>query len=169
VHIGRLLPLLPVGLFATLLTSCAGRLERPKIPAVIVVPAPGGTGNYLLSDYGQDLKNYEAAAKDATGMAAIPLRNKMVYSLLAEIDYVYYDYETKLFLNEGKFRVGADFLQLGMAAAGTLTNGTRGKTILSALLTGVTGVDLSIDKNFFRQQTVQAIAAWRRIETGLRR
>jgi hypothetical protein len=40
---------------------------------------------------------------------------------------------------------------------GTLTNGTRGKTILSALLTGVTGVNLSVDKNFFRQQTVQAI------------
>jgi hypothetical protein len=160
VHIGRLLLVFPVaGLFAILLTSCVGRLERPSVPPVIVVPAPGGTGNYILSDYGKDLTAYEAAAKDATGTAAVPLRNKMVYSIMAEIDYVFYDYETKLFLNEGRFHVGADFLQLGMAAGGTLTNGTRGKTILSALLTGVTGVDLSVDKNFFRQQTVQAITS----------
>ena len=155
-HIGkRSLPLILSVLFAISFTGCVGRLERPKIPAVIAVPSPDKTGNYTLANYADDLKNYAAA----TGDAATALRNKMVYSVLAEIDYVYYDYETKLFINEGQFRVGSDFLQLGMAAAGTLTNGTRGKTILSALLTGVTGVDLSFDKNFFRQQTVQAIAS----------
>jgi hypothetical protein len=133
------------------------RLARPSIPPVIVVPAPGGTGNYTLVNYESDLKLYNAP--DVTPTAAVALRNKMVYSLMAEIDYVFYDYETKLFLNEGRFHVASDFLQLGMSAAGTLTNGTRGKTILSALLTGVTGVNLSVDKNFFRQQTVQAIAS----------
>jgi hypothetical protein len=132
-----------------------GRFERPSIPPVIAVPSPDKTGNYTLANYADDLKSYAAA----TGDAATALRNKMVYSVLAEIDYVFYDYETKLFLNEGRFNVAADFLQLGMAAGGTLTNGARGKTILSALLTGVTGVNLSVDKNFFRQQTVQAIAS----------
>jgi len=83
----------------------------------------------------------------------------MVYSIAAEIDYAFYDYETKLFLNEGQFHVAGDFLQLGLAAASTASIGARGKTILGALLTGVTGLNLSIDKNFFRQQTVQAIAS----------
>jgi hypothetical protein len=83
----------------------------------------------------------------------------MVYSISAEIDYSFYEYETKLFLNEGQFHVGADFLQLGLAAASTVSIGARGKTILGALLTGVTGMNLSIDKNFFQQKTVQAIAS----------
>jgi hypothetical protein len=132
-----------------------GRFERPSIPPVIAVPSPDKTGNYTLQNYASDLAAYDKA----TGDAATALRNKMVYSLIAEIDYVFYDYETKLFLNEGRFNIGSEFLELGMAAAGTLTNGARGKTILSALLTGVTGVSLSVDKNFFRQQTVQAITS----------
>jgi hypothetical protein len=155
VHIGSPPLLLPIaGSLAILLTSCLGRFERPNIPGVIAVPAPDGkTGNYTLQNYADDLADYD----NKTGEAAAAVRNKIVYSLMAEIDYVFYDYETKLFLNEGLSHVGADFLQLGMAAGGTLTNGTRGKTILSALLAGVTGVDLSVDKNVFRQQTVQAI------------
>jgi hypothetical protein len=157
VHIGSPPLLLPIaGSLAILLTSCVGRLERPNIPGVIAVPAPDGkTGNYTLQNYADDLADYDKK----TAEAAVAVRNKMVYSLMAEIDYVFYDYETKLFLNEGLSQVGADFLQLGMAAGGTLTNGTRGKTILAALLTGMTGVDLSVDKNVFRQQTVQAITS----------
>lgn len=155
-HIGRLPLLLSLaGWSAAFLTSCVGRFDRPKMPAVFAVPSADKTGNYTLGNYATDLAGYA----DATGDSASAVRDKMVYSLLAEIDYVYYDYETKLFLNEAKFNVGSDFLQLGMAAAGTLTNGMRGKTILSALLAGVSGVDLSVDKNFFRQQTVQAITS----------
>jgi hypothetical protein len=127
------------------------------MPAVIAVPSPGGsrTGNYTLRNYAIDLTAYAGT----TGDVATALRNKMVYSLLAEVDYVFYDYETKLFLDEGESNISSDFVQLGMAAAGTLTYGTRGKTILSALLAGVTGVSLSVDKNFFREQTVQAITS----------
>jgi hypothetical protein len=156
VHIGR--RLFPIaGLFAISFTGCVGRLARPNIPAVIAVPSPGKTrtGNYTLGNYAADLTAYAGA----TGEAAAVLRNKIVYSLIAEIDYVFYDYETELFLNDGQFKMGSDFVQLGMAAAGTLAYGSRGKTILSALLTGVTGVSLSVDKNFFREQTVQAITS----------
>jgi hypothetical protein len=88
---------------------------------------------------------------------SIKLRNKMVYGILSEIDFVFFDYETNLFVNEGRFRVGADFLELGLAAGSTITNGARTKTVLGAVLTGVTGLNLSVDKNFFRQQTAQAI------------
>ena len=144
--------------------GCAGNLVRPKVPSVIVVPSPDKdqTGSYTLDKYAQDLKEYTADLKktDAvSGADAVKLRDKMVYSIAAEVDYAFYDYETKLFLNEAQFHVGADFLQLGLAAASTVSIGARGKTILGALLTGVTGMNLSIDKNYFRQQTVQAIAS----------
>lgn len=146
-----------IGLFALSLSGCVARLERPSIPAVIAVPSPSKTspGNYTLGIYAADLDKYQ----NASGDAASTLRNRMVYSLMAQIDYVFYDYETKLFLDQGQFNIASDFVQLGMAAAGTLTNGARGKTILSALLAGVTGANLSVDKNFFREQTVQAITS----------
>ncbi len=142
--------------------GCAG-LSKPKVPSVIVVPSTDKdqTGNYTLANYAQDFKDYTDDLKktDSASVAdAAKLRNKMVYSIAAEIDYAFYDYEIKLYLNQGKFHVGADFLQLGLAAGSTVSIGARGKTILGALLTGVTGMNLSIDKNFFGQQTVQAIA-----------
>ncbi len=154
--ISRLAPgAIPV-VAALLLSACAGRLDRPVIPAVIAVPSPDGrTGNYTLGNYQQDLSAYSAASGDS----AKALRNKMVYGVMAEIDYAFYTYEIKLYVNEGAFNVGADFLQLGLAAGGTIANGARAKTVLSAVLSGVTGVNLSVDKNFFRQQTVQAIAS----------
>lgn len=146
--------------------SLAGRLcpaTKPKVPSVIAVPSADAdhTGNYTLANYAQDLKDYTDDLKktDSVSVAeAVRLRNKMVYSIAAEIDYAFYEYEIKLYLNQGKFHVGADFLQLGLAAGSTVSIGARGKTILGALLTGVTGMNLSIDKNFFGQQTVQAIA-----------
>lgn len=138
-----------------LLTSCTGRFERPRIPSTIVVPAPNGIGNYTLDQYKTDLDTYASA----TGESARVLRNKMTYQLLAEVDFVYYEYETKLFLNQGRFNVGSDFLQLGLAAGTTVINGARAKTVLSAILSGVTGTSLSVDKNYFRQQTAQAIAS----------
>jgi hypothetical protein len=125
------------------------------VPSVIVVPSPDKTGNYTLVNYALDLTSYG----DGSGTDAVKYRNKMAYSISAEIDYAFYDYETKLFLNEGQFHVAADFLQLGVTAASTVSIGARGKTILGALLTGVTGMNLSIDKNFFQQKTVQAIAS----------
>jgi hypothetical protein len=139
------------------LTGCFGRFERPRTPAVIAVPSPDGrTGNYTLDNYSKDLQKYADATDPA---AATRVRNKMVYSLIAEIDYAFGLYESKLFLNQGNFNIGSDFLQLGLAAGSTITNGARAKTILSALLSGVTGTSLSVDKNFFRQQTVQAITS----------
>jgi len=138
------------------LTSCAGRLERPAMPAVIAVPSPDRqTGNYTLDNYKTDLSAYDRAV----GPDAVRIRNKIVYNITAEIDYAFYDYETKLFLNEGKFHIASDFMQLGLAAGSTVSLGARGKTILGALLTGITGLNLSIDKNVFRQQTVQAISS----------
>jgi hypothetical protein len=146
------------------LSGCAGRIEGPKPPPEI---APQ-TASYTADDYAKDLKAYAAA----TGADQVSLRNKMVYSIAAEIDYAFYNYETQLFLEEGNFHVGADFIQLGLAAASTVSPAARTKTILSALLSGVTGVNLSVDKNYFKQQTVQAITSSMeanrdRVKTGI--
>lgn len=133
--------------------GCFGRLERPPVPHVVA--PPDKSGSYTLTQYKLDLTDYDAAATDNQ---KVVFRNKMVYGIMAEIDYVFYDYETKLYLDQGTFKVGGDFVELGLSSASTITNGARAKTVLSGILSGVSGVNLSIDKNFFRQQTVQAIS-----------
>jgi hypothetical protein len=52
-----------------------------------------------------------------------------------------------------------DVLDLGLTTTVPIANGQRGKTILGALATGFKGTNLSIDKNFFNQQTTSAILA----------
>lgn len=133
------------------LTGCATRLARPHVPLL----GTSSPATYTVSEYSQDVLNYNVAS----GSLQAAIRNKMVYSLMAEIDYAFYDYENKLFLHESSFNVSSDILQLGLSAAGTITNGARAKTVIASVLTGVTGSSLSISKNLFGQQTVQAISS----------
>ena len=144
------------------LSGCASRLERPRLPDVFIDPAPGGktNGTYTLAAFNTDFGAYTDATNPPLPPrepAAATARNKMVYGVMAEIDYVYHNYEIALFMNEGSFKVATDVLQLGLGMASTITNGERSKTVLSAVLTGFTGTTLSIDKNFFKQQTVQSL------------
>ena len=145
------------------LSGCAGRLERPRLPDVFVDPPPNNASNgaYTLTSFNEDFTAYKAATQGPIPAepTATALRNKMVYGVMAEIDYVYHDYEIALFMDQSNFKVATDVLQLGLGMASTITNGARAKTVLSAVLTGFTGTTLSIDKNFFRQQTVQALVS----------
>lgn len=62
-------------------------------------------------------------------------------------------------LTTGRALAAIAFETLSLAATTTvpIINGARGKTILGALATGLTGTQLSIDKNLFRSQTTGAI------------
>ena len=144
-------------IFATSLGGCL-HFDRPAIPAVIggtsgPTPAPA---NYTLASYDADLKNYTDTKNPQEKQ---PLRDKLVYSVVAEIDYAFGNFESRLFLDQGAFRVGSDFLSLGLAAGSTITPAARTKTVLSALIAGTTGTSLSLDKNFFQQQTIQALVS----------
>lgn len=145
------------------LSGCAARFDRPRLPDVFIDPSPaeGPNGTYTLSDFQKDFQDYRyaTAGSSPNETAAQAARNKMVYGVMAEIDFVYHDYEIALFMDQNNFKVATDVLQLGLGMATTITNGERAKTVISAVLTGVTGTTLSIDKNFFRQQTVQALVS----------
>ena len=155
---------IPLLALTAVLSGCAS-LEKPRLPDVFKDPPPSGktNGTYDLAAFRIDFDAYTKATTPGVPPlpprepAAATARNKMIYGVLAEIDYVYHNYEIALFMNEGSFKVATDVLQLGLGVASTITNGARSKTVLSAVLTGVTGTSLSIDKNFFRQQTVQAL------------
>lgn len=85
-------------------------------------------------------------------------RNKIVDKFMGDIDHVYGEYTDALYTGKGFQAVEGDIVNLGLTAASTISVVTRTKTILAALATGATGVNLSFDKNFFGQQTFAALA-----------
>jgi hypothetical protein len=139
------------GLLLPLVLALAGcAINRSPVPKVISTAS-----TYTLADYNQDVASYAAS----TGASAIAIRNRIVYNLITEVDYLFWNYETTVYSTYNKLNTAGDFVKLGLTAASTLTVAARGKTILSALLSGTTGMDLSINKNLFQQQTIQAICA----------
>jgi hypothetical protein len=151
------LPLLFVLVTLLLFSAACSKhfsLAAPSAPKVMK------TG-YSVNDYKADVSIYEKSlsGEDPTGTGkAKQIRNKIVYSLMAEIDRTYGDYTVGLYTGKGFVGVGGDSMVLGLTAASTIATHTPTKTILSALGTALTGVNLSFDKNFFAQQTYQAIA-----------
>jgi hypothetical protein len=111
---------------------------------------------YTYDDYLRDLKLYNdnLAANPAL---AQEIRDKIAYGFMSEIDDAYGQYTNTLYAGKGAFAVTGDTTLLGLTAAATIATHAPTKTILTALATGLTGVNLSFDKNFFAQQTFQAI------------
>jgi hypothetical protein len=109
-------------------------------------------------EYKEDVKKYEENLNGGNAPStARRLRDKIVYGLMGEIDDGYGNFTRNLYTGKGAFGVGADSTQLGLTAAATIATHAPTKTLLSALATAFTGVNLSIDKNFFAQQTYQTI------------
>ncbi len=124
--------------------------------AIVAPPAPKPVSQtYSNTSYNDDKKLYDTQTDPAK---ARQLRDKIVYSLMADIDNVYGNYTASLFAGKGVVGVVGDSTVLGLTAAATIATHTPTKTILSALGTALTGVNLSVDKNFFAQQTFQSIA-----------
>jgi hypothetical protein len=140
-------------LIGALVLSCASctHLLKPHTPPLIA------TCPYTPELYDKDLDAYRAAMpNDAT---ARPIRDRMINSLICVIDDVYGQFEITFLKGRSAFSITGEGLQAGLAASATAVNGARGKTIIDAFLSGVTGLDLSIDKHLFAQQTFQAIAS----------
>lgn len=126
---------------------------QPTVPNVL------NKGIYTEKDYQADLQQYEQElAGDNNQETLRQLRDKMTYGIMGEIDDAYGQFFRRLYAGKADVAVGGDSLVLGLTAASTIATHTPTKTILSALGTAVTGVNLSIDKNFYAQQTFQTIA-----------
>ena len=107
---------------------------------------PGKTNTYYLTVYN------DAAAADKE-----KVRNAILSDLMSMIDYNYHEYENNLRTDNDVKNMIADIVTLGLTASATAVGGAETKTILSAIATGVVGVNTSIDKNVFQSNTIQAI------------
>lgn len=152
-----------LSLFLCLLLLCGCR----KHLSIVAPPPPDAmTGAYTPEQFKQDLSDYNLAltGKNATGTAApnLPeatrLRNKMVYSLMDNIELVYGEYTLRLYSGKGTEAIVSDTLTLGLSSAATIATHAPTKTVLSTLSTAFGGLALSVDKNLFSQQSYAIIA-----------
>ena len=123
-------------------------LVQPTFPSVL------SKARYSNEDYLADLKLYRNEQNGDNDPETVKaLRDRIVYGLMSEVDDAYGQFARRLYAGKADVAVGGDSVVLGLTAASTIATHTPTKTILSALGTAVAGVNLSVDKNFFAQQT----------------
>ena len=117
---------------------------------------------YNTKNYSDDLNDYTAAVKASlTDPSQLPkakqARNNIIWGQMGAIERVYTVYHTRLFSDKNQLAIGSDSLTLGLTAASSIAGNAATKTVLSSLGTAFTGLGLSIDKNYFGQQSFQIL------------
>jgi hypothetical protein len=143
----------PVG--APIVAATTGTDAKPaKFDASTIDP-----GQYTVTDYLNQKQAYENAV--TTGGSSLDtakaVRNDIVYGMMTQIEIVYSQKYASLFGGKNTVAIAGDGLVLGLSAASSISTNLATKTILSALGTAFSGLNLSIDKNFYSQESFQII------------
>jgi hypothetical protein len=124
---------------------------KPKLPYI-----------YSQKDYDNDIAAYNAnapvIADEAKQRQAQAARNDIAWGLMGLMDDVYNVYSANLYSGKGAIAVTGETVNLGLTTAVAIASRTAAKTLFGALGTAITGINLSVDKNVFAQQTYQVIA-----------
>ena len=137
--------------FLYILTGCAAtRASKPALINASRLPSFNYTSNRATNYY---LKVYN----DAAPAEKVKVRNAILSDLMAVIDFNYHEFEVQLHSEKVVKNTTADIVTLGLTAAATAVGGNEAKTILSAIATGVVGVNTALDKNIFQNNTVEAL------------
>ena len=143
--------LITLALTVPFLTGCPK--SQPKVPSVI----SSRLASYELNRFDQEAGLYYTAVDSNQTQQAQRIRDRIINRLKANIDANYHEFENQLFTGRAKENVLLDIVDVGAGVAGTITNGERAKSIISAALTGFKGGRKSYDENWFRERTVAVI------------
>jgi hypothetical protein len=134
--------------------GCGPKKNQLKLPLNATVDP----SQYSIDQYKADLDNYEKAVKPPADLAGAKIaRNNIVYGLMTQIEEVYGTYYKGLFGGKNSVAVAGDAVTLGLGAAGAIATNSATQTIFAALNTAFNGLTLSVDKNFYAQQSFQVI------------
>lgn len=86
-------------------------------------------------------------------------RNRILQELLYAIDSSHGQFTRDSIANKGWLDVGSDFAILGLSGAGAVAGGAGTKAILAAIVGGVQGAQLTVNKRVFREQAIEALQA----------
>jgi hypothetical protein len=84
-------------------------------------------------------------------------RNRVIEDLIFLIDVNYHQFEDDLYKGRASFDTVTDLLIIGLGAAGSLVDASGTQAILAAISGGIGGSRVSINKNFFREQSTNAL------------
>jgi hypothetical protein len=85
------------------------------------------------------------------------VRNDIVYELMTAIDQGYQDHERAFKAGFAAKDVLLDSTHLAVDLAATVMAPAQTKTVLSAIASGLGGVNASIDKDYFDQKSVEIV------------
>lgn len=124
-------------------------------------PIPAlSNATYSIDDFNKDYDEYKEYLTEPLQIELATMqRDIMINRIRVVIEGNYRVYETELFGKRALFDTTGDIFELGLSTASTISTVNNVKTILSAILTGVKGSRLSIDKNFFREKTTEIIVS----------
>jgi hypothetical protein len=86
-------------------------------------------------------------------------RNQIVEDIIYLIDVNYTKFEGELSLSRASFETSSDLAVLGLGAAGSLINVTSTQALLAAISGGISGARVSINKNFFYEQSTSGLVS----------
>ena len=114
---------------------------------------------YTVDEYNADKKAYDGATDPKTTDLTVAKlkRNEIVWGLMTDIEIVYNSKYQKLFGSKNMTAVVGDTITLGLGAAGSIATNAATKTIFSALNTAFSGLNLSISKNYYAEQSFQVL------------
>ena len=144
-------------LIAALLLSACATGRRPGFPR-------------QSHDEEKTIREMEAAFKEdglinefyapATTLARRrDIRDKLIDGRIALMDLHYNQFIAAASFNRQTIDTVGDATLLGLGFATTVTGGEHAKTVLAAAATGVTGLKLSVDKNFFYEKTLPVLVS----------
>lgn len=84
-------------------------------------------------------------------------RNDTINKIIIAVDNNYGNYKNALYAGRAGFDTFADFVSLALTGATAVTGNAGTKSALGAAATGVTGAHSSVNKNFFNDQSRDAI------------
>lgn len=146
--------------------ALAGALTLALSGCALVTPPPpksvryeGDSTQYSKDDLNSERAKYDTAMTGTTPnlAAARLLRDRMIHRIRVDIDIWYAAQEAQLYEQRAGMNTFADFVELGLAGATSLTNGEHAKTVLATILSVGKGTRLSFDKNWFREKATESL------------
>lgn len=105
------------------------------------------------------IKRYESGVYPEQAYLNKFARNQLLNELVTLVNENYAEYERTLYSNTAWANTAADLAILGLSSAATVAGGEGVKTALAATITGLSGAQMAVTKEFFAEQSRIAIIA----------
>lgn len=110
---------------------------------------------------GNWLKDFRGLPEDSAEKVEIKVkrRNEILNEMIWLVDNSFEQFVRAFHVRTGTYNTAADAINIGLTGTSSVITPPGTKSILSAVAGGVTGIRASVDKNFFEQQSWQAIVS----------